>query len=179
MPVADIIEGVLDREKGLVDNPHDHGGITNHGITKASLSEWLGIAATDDDIRALTIEDARRVLTSLYVEKPGFDRIVDPVLQELVVDCGVLHGRGRATRWLQAAAGAKVDGKAGSLTLAAVNAARPLQLYLRICAERWRALGDLVAKDPTQIQFLRGWCNRGAGFLDQVARPELKAKGVS
>jgi lysozyme family protein len=63
------------------------------------------------------------------------------VLLELVVDCAVLHGRGAAAHWLQEAAGVAADGKVGPATIAAVNAAKPLALYLRICATRWRFMG--------------------------------------
>jgi lysozyme family protein len=167
--VETIIDGLIGREAGLVNDPNDRGGITKFGITKPTLSEWLGHAATDIDIAALSEDDARRIYSDLYVWGPGFDAIADPVLQELVVDCAVLHGRPTAAHWLQEAAGVPVDGKIGPKTIAAVNASRPLQLYLRICATRWRFMGADVHAKPNQVEFIHGWCNRGAHFLDIVA----------
>jgi lysozyme family protein len=169
MSVETIIDGLIGREGGLVADQADHGGVTKFGITKAALTEWLGHPAADIDIAALNEDDARRIYSDLYVWHPGFDAIKDPVLQELVVDCAVLHGREAAAKWLQDAAGVAVDGAIGPKTIAAVNAARPLTLHLRICAARWRFMGAIVGGDPAQAHFIHGWCNRGAHFLDQVA----------
>jgi lysozyme family protein len=170
MSVATIIDGLIGREGGFVNDPTDKGGITKFGITKPTLTEWLGHEATDADIAALTRDDAERVYRELFLERTRFDEIADPVLLELVVDCAVLHGRSAAGHWLQEAAGVTADGKVGPATIAAVNAAKPLQLYLRICATRWRFMGADVGANPAQAKFIHGWCNRGAAFLDQVAQ---------
>lgn len=169
MSVETIIADLIKAEGGLVNDPADAGGITNHGITKATLEEYLGHTVTDQEIANLTDDDAAAIYTHLFVEKTRFGEITDPVLQELVVDCAVLHGRPTAARWLQQAVGVAVDGLVGPGTLATVNAARPLQVYLRICAIRWRAIAAIVVEKPSQITFLEGWCNRGSHFLDQVS----------
>ena len=168
--IEQIISEVILREGAVFTNdPADAGGPTKYGITQTTLSRWLGHEATIDEVKGLTSEDARRVYRFLYVEEPRFDDIADAALQALVVDCAVLHGQTLAAGWLQAAAGVKQDGKIGPVSIAAVNASRPLQLFLRICAKRWRYMGMITQERPTNLKWLEGWCNRGSSFLDQVA----------
>lgn len=168
--IEQIISDVIRREGAeFTNDPADAGGPTKYGITQATLSRWLEQPATIADVQNITAEDARRIYRFLYVEEPRFDEIDDAVLQGLVVDCGVLHGQARAAGWLQAAVGVKQDGKIGPVSIAAVNAARPLQLFLRICARRWRYMGEITQDKPDNLKWLEGWCNRGSGFLDQVA----------
>lgn len=170
MSIETIIDGILEREGNVFTNdPADAGGPTKFGITQGELSAWLGHAASIDEVRNLTEDDARMIYRDQYVEACGFGGIEDAALQALVVDCGVLHGRGTAARWLQEAAGAKVDGQVGPKTLAAVNGARPLQIYLRICAARWRFMGKITQDHPQNLKWLEGWCNRGSSFIDQIA----------
>lgn len=181
MSVDSIIEGVIRREGGFVDHPADRGGPTNFGITQASWSAYIGRPATVEDMRRITVEQARVFYRHEYVIKPRFAEILDPHLRELVVDCGVHHGQRRAAEWLQAAVGAKQDGRVGPITLAAVNAADPLATFLTLIANRVRLFGRLVSQDPElrearragfrlQAEFAAGWNNRAAEFLDNEAR---------
>ena len=123
MTTGEILDEVLRREGGYVDHPHDRGGPTHYGITRATLAGWRKAAVTAEDVQRLTEAEARAIYQRQYVEAPGFDQIVDPRLRALLVDYGVHSGPRRAIMDLQRAAGVTVDGTIGPQTLAAVDLA--------------------------------------------------------
>lgn len=165
MTDADIIDAILAREGGYVDHAADRGGPTNFGITIGSLALYRGHPVTPSDVRLLTEAEARLIYLHDYIQRPGFDRIFDMALKALVVDMAVNHGPGRAVRLLQRALGVKEDGVLGDETAAAANAAGP-SLRAKVCAERVRFYGQIIAGDPTQSVFAAGWLNRAAGFIE-------------
>lgn len=180
MSIEAIIDGVIRREGGFVDHPADRGGPTNYGITQASWSAYSGRQATADDMRRITIDQARVFYRHEYVVRPRFAEIRDPHLRELVVDAGVHHGQRHAAKWLQWAAGVTQDGIVGPVTLAAVNSLPPLAVYLWIVAFRIKLFGRLVSQDAQlraarqagfrlQAEFAAGWNNRAAEFIDHAA----------
>jgi lysozyme family protein len=165
MTVADLIDGVIAREGGFVDHPADRGGPTKYGITQATLIAWRGRPLTREDVRDLTTEEARAIYEDRFVRQPGYDRILDERLREQVVDAAVLHGPGRATRWLQEVAGVKADGVLGPVTAGAVNRLAADLAGRRFAVHRIRFLARLVSDDPTQAVFCAGWLNRATHFL--------------
>lgn len=176
-----LIDGILKREgwPKYTDHPADRGGPTKGGITLRTLTAWRGRPCTAADVAALTEEEVRAIYRRQYVEQPGFDRITDPALRELVVDAGVLHGQPTAALWLQRAVNAAagralvaVDGKAGPQTMAAVARLPAAILGLLMVAERVRGTGRIVSDDArcrgrTEDQALNaaGWANRTADLL--------------
>ncbi len=123
---------------------------------------------TVEDVRELGEFEARRIYEKLYVEGPGFDRIVHTMLRALVVDCAVNHGPSRAARWLQASAGTRVDGVFGPRSLAEVNAAGEKALYKRVLAQRCRFYGQIITRDPSQAAFAAGWAARLSEFIEEA-----------
>lgn len=161
----DLIDDILRREGGYVDHPADRGGPTKYGITQDTLSQWRGHRVGKDAVQALTEAEARRIYQRQYIERPGFDKIEDATLRELIVDCGVNHGPARAAKWLQRAAGVTADGDVGPITLEAVNTAIPQVLFNRVLAARLEFYGRLITRDPAQSVFAAGWMARAAEFL--------------
>lgn len=183
MSEFEIITALLKREgwDTYTKHPADRGGPTKWGITLASWSEYLGRPATEHDIQAISELDARKFYRLRYVVGPNFHRIEDTSLRELAIDAGVNHGVRHPAKWMQWAAEVKQDGEIGDVSLAAINAAAPLELFLWVCAFRFRLFGRLVSRDPElvraraagfrlQAEFAAGWCNRVAEFLEQAAR---------
>lgn len=173
MDPEEIVARIIGREAGFVDHPFDRGGPTKYGITLKTLSEWRGHPCTREDVENLEMAEARRIYLSEYVSKPGFDRISDPDLRELVIDTGVNHGRARATRWLQETAnrlgaGLKVDGVVGPKTLAAVNGLPARPLFVRLIVRRLQGFADYVQSDPRQLYALEGWVVRAGEFMLRV-----------
>lgn len=170
-----IIDAILVREgSAYTDRANDRGGPTKYGITIATLSAWFGRPATIEEVQNLTEETARAIYHKNYITTPQFDRIVDPLVQELVIDTGVNHGQHRAAKWLQKVVrntyGAVIvaDGVVGPKTLAAVNAAPPRRLFYLYLRKRIAGYADIVQNDPRQLENLEGWNDRAASFIERL-----------
>jgi len=159
-----ILDEVLRREGGYVDHPADRGGPTHRGITMATLSAWRKRPVTREDMQALTETEARAIYHRQYIEQPGFDRIVDPLLRGLLVDYGVHSGPRRAIQDLQRAARVTVDGVLGAETLGAVAAIGAEPLRRAVLRARGQYLARLLS-DPRQRVFAAGWLNRLMEFV--------------
>lgn len=186
MTADQIIDDVLEREKGYVDHPADRGGPTNFGISAAVLGIWrsLGRPATRDEVRALQVTEARDIYAAEYISRPGFGEVWYEPLKVLLVDAGVNHGQSTAIRWLQRAlgfgGGRRVDGVMGRETKAAVSALsaeRAREVYVAVLRERvelYLALGlegadvkqFLRAHPTSQLANLRGWLRRAMEFAE-------------
>jgi lysozyme family protein len=154
-----ILDLILSREGGWADHPHDRGGPTNMGITLPTLATWLAPQpAMVEDLRKLTRAEAREIYADLYVARPGYDKIEHEGLRAQVVDAGVLHGTGWATRCLQLVAGVTVDGILGPISLAAVNSSP--SLGEEFFSRRVRKIGRIAQADQSQLPFLVGWLDR-------------------
>ncbi|HAV37463.1 MAG TPA: hypothetical protein DCX52_14105 [Massilia sp.] len=99
MTITKIIEGVLDREKGYVNNPKDAGGETMWGVTIATARRY----GYTGPMRELPRVLAERIYLEEYVVEPGFMRIaaINMNIAAELVDSGVNCGTGRPGPWLQ------------------------------------------------------------------------------
>ena len=155
IPTIDsILDEILRREGGYVDHAADRGGCTNLGITRAALATYRRRPVTCDDVRALTREEARQIYWSQYVTSPRLDRIRDPYVLSLAVDCSVNHGPARVVRWLQEIVGVTADGKLGPISEAAINSMEPVRLYQKLLARRVVFYGEIVNRDCSQATFI-------------------------
>lgn len=168
-----IIDGVLSREKGFVHHKSDRGGPTNHGITAKTLGAWrkLGRLATVEEVRTLSAEEARAIYRQIYIVAPGFDTIADAPLRAQVIDDGVLSGPLEATKTLQKALGLRVDGAFGVRTRAALAAADPVAIHVRVLKDRLLRYATIVRDNRSQGDFILGWVSRALDFLDDHGRP--------
>lgn len=140
-----ILDDIIRREGGFVDNPNDRGGATKYGITIGTLSEVLGRQATVDEVRNLTEEAARNIYTDRYLAPfSGYNGW----LFALLVDSAVQHGVGRVQGWLKEALADKT-----------------LDPYTYILTRRLKFYGTIISKNPSQALFAAGWLNRLAEFL--------------
>ena len=148
----------------FVNDPIDHGGPTNRGIT---LSTWRKVGYDKDgdsdididDIRLLTPEDALSVLKKYYWDIWMADEIDDQKVADILVDW--LWGSGKwgiiiPQRILQIPA----DGIVGPVTLKAVNQANPYQFLIQIYNSRVTFIHNIIKMDPSQKRFERGWQKR-------------------
>jgi lysozyme family protein len=163
-----ILDHLIAAEGGFVDNSADRGGCTNYGITLSTLRDWRGDSTVDcDAVRALTEAEAREIYRDRYMERPRLSEL--PVeLQALMVDSAVQHGRRRAIRWLQEAAGTTADGIIGPVTLEAVHDANRRGLYRRVLARRAVFYGQIISNDHSQAVFAEGWMRRLRPFIEEA-----------
>jgi Glycosyl hydrolase 108 len=114
------VEMILKHEGGYVDHPQDPGGATNRGITFATLKAWRDQPITKQDVKDLTVEEAKDIYYANYWNALRCDELPDGV--DLVVfDFGVNAGVGRAAKTLQRSVGAGDDGVIGPVTIGAVQ----------------------------------------------------------
>ena len=148
----EIIEHVLEKEGGYVNDPTDLGGETNHGITKRFYP--------DVDIKNLTKEQAKEIYKRDYWDKNRVDELPEQ-LRHIFFDMCVNQGRGTAVKVLQRAANAKgtnlkVDGGLGPSTLKAIQNVE----HNRVKSYRVLHYANLVINKPEQEKFWYGWFKR-------------------
>jgi lysozyme family protein len=152
-------EHVIKSEGGYVNDPHDHGGETNLGVTKKAWAEFIGREVHDGEMKALTKATVEPFYKKGYWDKCRCDDL--PVgLDYAVFDFAVNSGPGRAAKFLQQAVGVVADGAIGPGTLAAVAKCDPKYALDQFSAAKEHFYKGLVEKDPTQKRFINGWLNR-------------------
>ena len=150
--MSDIIGTILQEEGGFINNPLDSGGPTNWGITQQTLSDWLGHAATIDDVKNLTKDQAVEIYTTKYATP--FDLYKDLPWFGLAVDSAVQHGVPTIVAWLY-----KLSQKYGQLI-----DADPKTIYRELLCLRYSKYASIVYAKPTQTTFINGWTNRVNAF---------------
>jgi len=173
--INQIIAGIIDREGGYVNNPHDHGGPTKYGITKASYADYFQLVAEEvetQEIQQLTKALAFNIYYRLYYQRPGIDRLPEAI-QPIMLDMAVNQGQGSAIRLLQSALTAqgysvgKHDGLIGPKTINLSNLAMEnLGDYFINSLVNFRIsfYHQLISNDPSQREFEQGWLTRAEAF---------------
>ena len=144
-------------EGGFVDDPQDPGGATDHGITLATFSHFLGRPATVAELEAMTPAQEAAIYRGMFWNVIQGDQL--PAGVDLVVfDMAVNGGPARAAEMLQRAVGAHVDGVIGVKTLGMVD-----RMPARILIEGYSSDRDAYYRTlPTFPRFGDGWLNRVA-----------------
>ncbi len=148
------IKVVLANEGGLVDNPHDPGGLTNFGISQR--------AYPNVDVRHLTADAADALYHHdywLYGDLNNQD------VATKLLDMSVNMGLKRAITLCQIALNdvgehCGVDGKWGRATESTINGSLASTLLPEIRASQSHYYTNLVAQKPELYTFLRGWLRR-------------------
>jgi lysozyme family protein len=167
---------LLKHEGGFVDDPVDRGGATNKGITMKTFQSCarqnLGIDPTLDNLKALTDAQAAKIYKPMYWDKVRGDDIALQELANIVFDFQVNSGA-HAAKLLQrvlndmgATPPLTVDGSIGSGTMGALTGMDQKDVYRRYKQGRIDFYQDLVAQNPEQGRFLKGWLNRVNSFPD-------------
>lgn len=173
MTIQNIIDGVLEREKGYANNPNDAGGETMWGITIATARR-NGYAGP---MRELPRDFAEAIYMREYVVAPGFAKIAvsSMAIAEELVDSAVNCGPGIPGKWLQRTLNLLnrqtksfpdlvVDGVLGSATLVALmvllkeRGAEGEKVILRAlnCLQGAYYM-DITEKRAANEEFFYGW----------------------
>lgn len=149
----------LRMEGGYVDNRDDRGGPTNYGITQETFDRWNRARGRSvREVASITTTEAQDIYHAWYWVEGKCDALPWPV-SVAHFDACVNHGTRRAARMLQEALGVKTDGKIGPKTLAAAEAAIPREILQDMLWVRLDFYFE-ISKQPSQLQFLRGWLRR-------------------
>lgn len=176
---AEIVDRIIADEGGerFTDNPADPGGATKWGITARGLAECWDRMPSREEIRDLTLEDARSFYRWL-MEESRVARIPNPIVRWVTFDAVVNSGRVQGVKLLQRALGTKPDGVIGPVTLAAVPHLDGARLARIALAERMEFYGRLAAGDltdadrdgiPDRLEFLPGWLSRIGRMMRALA----------
>jgi len=164
-------------EGGFSNHPADRGGPTNLGITLKTLcdfdAQYDGLDLDEDgdvdidDLRMLDIESAAVIYKKYYWDKMRCDELPSGV-DFLTFDFAVNSGQRNSTRILQKAINrlskkdivVGVDGILGNNTLQWANNVNPSLLVDAMLKERAIFYDKLIAQNPSQSVFRKGWFNR-------------------
>jgi hypothetical protein len=111
------------------------------------LAAYRKREVTKEDIQNLTLEEASNVYRNLYME-PFRLYQADGALYDLLVDSSVHHGVSRVVRWITE-----------------INTLDKEVLYREILKRRFQLIANLIAKQPSQVAFIRGWVARFSEFI--------------
>lgn len=168
-----LIDEVLLREGGYVNNPADRGGPTRYGITeKVARAHGYGGSMLE-----MPLSVATAIYRADYWDRPGFGEVAKraPRVAAELFDTGVNMGVDRASLFLQRAltalnrngkdyADLLPDGKIGGVTIAALVAymnvrgalAEVVLLKALDCLQGNRYI-ELAEANLSQETFLFGW----------------------
>lgn len=159
---------LINHEGGFSDDPKDPGNWTGGRVNVGELKGTkFGIAANtygDIDIKALTLDDAKKIYHRDWWLKTGADQL-DAAIVFQMWDFAVNAGMSTAKRALQRAACVADDGNIGPMTIRAVRAMSTTDVLMRFAAQRLRFYTSL----STWPTYGKGWTNRVAGQLDYAA----------
>jgi len=147
-----IVDAVLKREGGLVNDADDKGGLTKFGISQRAFP--------DEDIAKLTEVQAKQIYLEHYWKPSKAERLPESI-RETYFDMVVNMGQRRGVKILQEACnqkGAKldVDGRIGPKT---IKGADRLEKD-RLTAFRVLHYAKIVLKNNSQMKFYYGWYRR-------------------
>ena len=150
----------LSEEGGFVDNPHDPGGATNHGVTQAVYDDYRDTKSLPhQSVQLITDAETRELYENNYWE-PSRAQTMHSPLDVVIFDLGVNSGIQRAIKTLQAALGCEADGKWGPNTASALAVADVFETCKTVNDLRREFYHNIVERNPTQSVFLKGWLAR-------------------
>lgn len=171
----------LKHEGGFVNDPVDPGGATNWGMSIRFLISagdedgdgWLdGDLDHDgdvdiDDIKNMTVEEARKLYRMHFWDKYKYDKIVDFTVAARAFDMTVNMGARQTGKIIQRALNELgnnlvVDGKIGKNTFATINCTDPEMLMSEIRQAHAQFYLDLIKEKPKFEKYRKGWLRRAS-----------------
>jgi lysozyme family protein len=153
----DALRRLLKHEGGYSDHPSDPGGPTNFGITLADVRRYVKPDATAQDVRDLSLAQAKAIYRTRYWDALRCDELPRGV-DYAAFDYGVNSGPARAARVLCAIAGRPASSTIDDAALNAIRAGDARALVASLCDERLAFLRRL----KTWPVFGTGWSRRVA-----------------
>lgn len=162
--IKNLAPWILKWEGGFVNDPLDKGGATNKGVT---IAVWKAQGYDKDgdgdidvaDLKLITVEDATNIMKKNYWNRWKADQIKNQAVANTLVDW--VWGSGAwGIKIPQRILGVKDDGVVGIKTLEAINKQNPNKFLEKLYLARFNFLDGIVASNPSQKRFIKGWKNR-------------------
>jgi lysozyme family protein len=167
------LQFVLRWEGGFVDDPDDHGGRTNKGITQRVYDAYrTNRRLPAQDVKGISDEETSAIYFEQYWLAAKCDHL-DPELGMMLFDTAVNLGDRHALLLMQEATGCRsADGVYGPQTQAAWDSCSVPDAAARFCMLREEFYRDLANK-PGQGKFLNGWLNRLNALREELGIPVI------
>jgi lysozyme family protein len=150
---------MLRHEGGYVNHPHDPGGETNRGVTKAVYDRFRADAHLPArSVRHISAQEINIIYRRQYWDRIRGDDLPSGV-DYAVFDFAVNSGTMPSAKMLQRRAGVREDGRIGPATLAALRAMPAAAIITGFCADRLAFLRGLT----NFRHFGKGWTARVDG----------------
>lgn len=174
-PFGWALDFVLRWEGGFVNDPADHGGATNRGITQATYNAWRKAKGKPlAPVRELGLTETRAIYRARYWDAVRGDDLaaIQPRMALCVFDAAVQSGPVVASKTFQRVVRTLPDGIIGPASLACYRLRRTergdrplLESYM----DRRRGFyAAIVLRDPTQRKFSAGWRARRNALRQMV-----------
>jgi len=159
----EFFKKILAMEGGYQDNPHDRGNYscgklvgTNMGVSAVALSTWLRRCVTVDDVKNLSVTDAKNFY-SWYFDFYGLFDIADQRTFEIIANStmGSPVALERIVNRRYDTKDFLLDGRLSKAVIDGINNDDQLQLYNDIRYEWIEYLKNL-----NKPEFLEGWLKR-------------------
>jgi lysozyme family protein len=157
---------IIKSEGSVYENdPTDNGGCTKYGVILQTLKDYKFDVNKDgvftcEDVKALTLQDAKLIYKKMYWDYFKADSINNQSLAEYIVDGAINQGKGTIAKYVQDIVGVTADGVVGNKTLEAINNHDSKDLFQKLKAKREDKYHRIVANNPSQKKFIKGWINR-------------------
>lgn len=138
----------------------DKGKETKMGVTIGTYRQFFGQDKTAEDLKNMSMREWKYIFYYGFWNPIKADQIENQPLATLIMDCCWMSGRVTAIKKIQRCLGGLVvDGIVGKNTLRVLNEF-PEDSFYKIYQMRKDWFYAIVAKDPVQKKFLKGWLNR-------------------
>ncbi len=154
-----LVPFILKWEGGFVNDPHDLGGETNHGVTLATFRSVFGKKKTVSDLKEMTQAQWNIIFKKYYWDRWKADEIKDQNVANILVDWVWASGA-YGIKIPQGVLSVTADGIVGAKTIAAVNARDGKELFDTIKEERKAYIERICKSRPQNKKFYNGWMNR-------------------
>lgn len=163
-------------EGGLCNDKADPGGMTNRGVSLRFLrSEGIDIDGDgdidEDDIRAVTKEDARRIFKKYFWPRV-FDEVavIAPRVSICLFDAAMNMGLKTSIKLLQKGLGVSQDGIIGPKTLSALKDSGDFMTAAAMLEMRKYRYHEICMNRPASRVFLKGWLNRVSALCVEISK---------
>jgi len=148
---------------GFSADPDDNGGATKWGVTARTLEEYRGVEVTEEDVRNLTIEEAREVYLDLFWNRLSLFLVNRPGISTAIFDAAVLFGVYLVVLICQKSSKSSgfadlvTDGILGPRTLESLNHVRISRWNVEFRCLLQERISTIITKYPKNLKYEAGW----------------------
>lgn len=165
------------------DHPNDSGSKTKYGITKRTYELYFSKIVSDEEIRKMTEETAKKIYFDLYWKSIRLNEVSSPVIATAIFDTGVLYGTRIGTLLAQQALiqnefNLECDSLMGKKTVALLNRIKDSDFICDFNLLINDRIEKVIDSNPKNEVFRKGWVNRANRLFTLIRNKELKNRLV-